>query len=152
MRRNEKEIVDIEAIEDIIRRSLVCRIAMSYNGIPYIIPLCFGYKDRVLYFHSARDGKKINILKENNNVCFEIEIDQEIIPANEPCKWGMKYRSVIGFGKAMIIEDIESKKTSLGLIMNQYSKNSFEYSIEALNETVIIKVEIDQMTGKMSGY
>lgn len=152
MRRREKEITNIKTIEDIIRRSSVCRLGLSENGRPYIVPLCFGYKERILYFHSAREGKKLDILKKNNIVCFEFDIDLEILSADEACKWGVKYRSVIGFGKAIIIDDIEAKKKALDIIMSQYSEGSFEYPIEALKKTTVIKVEIDQMSGKMSGY
>ena len=71
MRRKDKEIKDKEVIESIIKRATVCRIALSENNVPYIVPLSFGYKDNCLYFHSAPEGRKIDIIKQNNNVCFE---------------------------------------------------------------------------------
>ncbi len=79
MRREDKEINDIATIEGIIRKARVCRLALSENGQPYIVPLCFGYKDNNLYFHSAGEGKKLDIIKKNNNVCFEFDIDLELV-------------------------------------------------------------------------
>lgn len=152
MRRKEKEITDRTFIESIILRSSVCRIALSEDNRPYIIPLCFGYKDNTLYFHSAREGKKLDILRKNNNVCFEFDIDHEIMEAKNACEWGMKYRSVIGFGKASVIDDPESKRRTFDIIMQHYSGRSFTYPEAALKDTVIIKVEIESMTGKKSGY
>ena len=81
MRRKEKEITDKTAIESIILRSSVCRLALSEDNHPYIVPLCFGYKDNTLYFHSALEGKKLDIMKNNNNVCFEFDIDYQIVEA-----------------------------------------------------------------------
>jgi uncharacterized protein len=64
----------------------------------------------------------------------------------------MKYRSVIGFGKAKMIEDIELKRNALDIIMRNYSGGSFEYPKESVHNTTIISLEIETMTGKKSGY
>ena len=153
MRRNDKEITDIQAIEDIIRRSSVCRLALLDNGMPYVIPLCFGYAENVLYFHAASEGRKLDILRKNKHVCFEFDIDQEIIRGENACNWSMKYRSVIGVGTATILDDPESKAVAFRRIMQQYGADEpFEFSTNSLQKTVIIKVDIGQMSGKMSGY
>jgi len=68
MRKKEKEITKKSAIEAIITKSLVCRLALSDDNSPYIVPLCFGYKDKVLYFHSSQKGKKIDNQKESKGV------------------------------------------------------------------------------------
>ena len=152
MRRKDQEIKDIAAIEDIIGKAQVCRLALSDNGQPYIVPLCFGYKNITLYFHTALEGKKLDILRENNNVCFEIDIDQELVKGKKACNCTMKYRSVIGFGKAELIEDIELKRKSINIIMQNYYEGFFTYPDESIKNTVVIKVEIESMTGKKLGY
>lgn len=152
MRRKEKEISDKTIMESIILRSSVCRLALSEDGRPYIVPLCFGYKDNILYFHSAREGMKLGILKQNNKVCIEFDIDHEIVEADDACGWGMKYQSVIGFGKGSIIDDLEKKRKALDIIMQHYSRSSYEFPDSKVKKTVIIKVEIEHMTGKKSGY
>ncbi len=148
MRRKKQEITDKKEIEAIIRKSLVCRLAMSDEGTPYIVPLCFGYHDNTLYFHSAREGKKVDILKKNNQVCFEFDVDCEIRQGEKACKWGIDYRSVIGFGKASYIEDPEAKNKALGILMGQYGEGPFEFPIDTVAKTLIIKVDITSMTGK----
>ncbi len=150
MRRSDKEITDRKAIEDIILRSKVCKLAMCEENRPYIVPLCFGFKNNTLYFHSAPKGKKIEILKKNPNVCFEFEILTQIIKSAKACKWGMRYRSVIGFGKAGFITDDDLKRQAFDIIMNQYADGSFIYEDALLKSVVIINVEIQSMTGKQS--
>ncbi len=83
MRKKEKQINDIAGIEDVLSRALVCRLALCENDRPYIVPLCFGYEDNALYFHCAQQGKKLDILRKNNNVCFEVDIDCQLIKADK---------------------------------------------------------------------
>ena len=152
MRRKDKEINNVSAIRDIIRNALICRLALSDDNRPYVIPLCFGYRDNTLYFHSSPEGRKIEILEKNSNVCFEFDIDHEVVQEEKACKWSMKYRSVIGFGKASFVENLEEKKKGLDAIMERYSGRSFDYPEPAIKQTTIIKVEIESMTGKQSDY
>jgi len=152
MRRKDKAIVELAEIEEIVRRSLVCRLGLTEENRPYIVPLSFGFKDSTLYFHSAPEGKKIEILRKNSSVCFEFDLDHEVLVDEKACKWGMKYRSVIGFGKASFVEDLEDKRKGLDVIMEHYSGRSFQYPEPAVENTVVIKVEIESMTGKESGY
>jgi uncharacterized protein len=150
MRRSDREITDKKSIEDIISRSKVCKLAMCEGDIPYIVPMCFGYKDNTLFLHSAPKGKKIEILKKNPNVCFEFEILTQIIQSAKACKWGMKYKSVIGFGTAGFIADEDLKRKAFDIIMDQYSDGSFSYEEVSLKSAIIIQVEIHSMTGKQS--
>ncbi len=148
MIRKDREITSRDEIESIINKALVCRLAMADENGPYMVPLSFGYRDNYLYFHCAKEGRKLDILKKNNRVCFEIDADHEIVMSEKACKWGMKYKSVIGFGNVFFIEDVESKKKALGIIMRHYSGRSFEFEEKEVNRVVIFKVEIESMTGK----
>jgi uncharacterized protein len=152
MRRKEKEITDKSAIESIILRSSVCRLALSEDNHPYIIPLCFGYEDNTLYFHSAPQGKKLDILRANNTVCFEFDIDHRVVEARDACSWSMRYRSVIGFGKASIVDEPQERAKAITTIIHHYTGKPLPYSETTLKGMVIIKVEIEGITGKESGY
>ncbi len=151
MRRKEKEITDRIEIEEIIAQSSICRIAMAVDNQPYMVPLCFGYLDNTLYFHSADQGRKLEMIKKNPRVCFELEGEAEIIKAKKACNWGLKYRSIIGFGKASIIEDAGERTAALDLIMKQYSTEKWEYPTSMMTKTLVFKVEIETMAGKRSG-
>jgi hypothetical protein len=152
MRRKEKEITDIRSIEEIINKAKVCRLGLTLHDTPYIVPVCFGYSAETIYFHSARKGEKIDIIKKNNRVCFEFDIDHELVESEEACSWGMKFRSVIGFGKASFVENIEEKQETLNIIMQNYTDNTSLFPEENLNSTLVVKIDIEQMAGKTSGY
>ncbi len=151
MRRKDKEIKDKAEMEVIIKKAKVCRIAMCDGNIPYVVPVNFGYNDNSFYFHSATEGKKIEILKRNNNVCVEIDLEHEIIIEKMPCVSGTKYKSIIGFGKASLIENFEEKKNAMNIILNHCSEGkTFEFQEKHLKRVVLFKILIEQMTGKNS--
>jgi hypothetical protein len=149
MRRNEREIKNRKNIDGIISRCRVCHLAMSDDGQPYILPLNFGYDGRFLYFHAAPEGRKIDIIKRNNRVGFEFDILHEIVAAEQACDWGAKYESVIGSGKAEIIDDLEAKKQALKWIMRQYGGGTWDFPEEILQKTLIFRVSILEISGKV---
>ena len=151
MRRKDKEIIDIKEIEEIIMNAKVCHLGLSIDNIPYVVPLSFGYENKTIYLHSAKQGKKIDILKQNNKVCFEFNIDNEIKESDKGCKWGVNFRSVIGFGKAYFIENIEEKQKALNTIIKNYTDKIFELPEKNVSNTLLVKITIEQITGKQSG-
>jgi uncharacterized protein len=151
MRRKDQEITDKKVIEDILSTSLICRIGMIADGVPYIVPVNFGYSQNVIYIHSAAEGKKIDILKANNKVCFEIEGTTEIIEKHVSCDWATKYRSLIGYGTIEIVTDFKQKEHGLDIIMAQYGKKENNiYKDQQIEKMVILKLSIDHLTGKQS--
>ena len=152
MQRKDQEITDKNVIDEILSKSEVCRIAMIDNDIPYIVPLNYGYFNNAIYIHSAPLGKKIDLLKRNNKVCFEIEYFSEIVKHEFACDWSTKYRSVIGIGTVEIITDFEEKKKGLDIIMAHYGKSgNTVYKDKQVDFIVILKLNIEQITGKQLG-
>ena len=152
MRRKEKEIDDQSIIDKILSTSDICRIAVMDGNRPYIVPLNYGNKGRTLYFHSSKFGKKIDLLKQNNQVCFEIESPSELIKNENACDWGTKYRSIIGYGAIDFITDPEEKKFDLDAIMSHYGNTGEKVYNERLIELIVIlKLNIREISGKQSG-
>jgi len=150
MRRKDREITNREEIEKILMQSQVCRLAMVDEDKPYMVPMNFGYSNGCLFFHCTREGRKIDLIKKNPNICFEVDELIRFKKANLACEWGLEFKSVIGSGKAQFLEDSKEKKNALNIIMSQYSNRTFEYPDDMLEKTIVIKVVIDEMTGKQS--
>lgn len=152
MRRNDKEITGADKLEEILNKAQICRIAICRNSVPYIVPMNFGYKSGILYFHSANEGKKIEILRENPLASFEVETDIELVTSEKACNWGMKFQSVIGQGNVIFVEDQNEKAEALGVIMEKYAgKQKFEFPEASLKAVSVFKIKIEEMTGKKSG-
>jgi len=151
MNRAEKEISNPEEIQDIMRHAQICRMAMVAGDMPYVIPLNFVVEGECLYFHSATKGKKIDILNENNNVCFEMGINARIIAGETPCAWGMKYASVIGNGRAFFVNNQAEKIKALNLLMEKYAgRGNYTFPENIVRKTMIVGVKINKLTGKKS--
>jgi nitroimidazol reductase NimA-like FMN-containing flavoprotein (pyridoxamine 5'-phosphate oxidase superfamily) len=103
-----------------------------------------------LYFHSAKDGKKIKILKRNNKACFEIDCDTKLIESEIACRYGYQFRSIIGFGEIVFLETNEDKKWGLYQIMkHQTGKDiTFAFDEKDLEKVLVYKMEITDFTGK----
>ena len=151
MRRSERQIESKSDMESIIRDSTICHLALSDGGRPYIVPLNFGYEEGTLYFHCAKDGRKIDIIRRNPAVCFSFVPDHRVVPSESACGWITQYRSVTGFGTASLVESRKSKIKALEIIMRQYSEDKVQFGDNAVDKVLIIRVDVESMTGKVSG-
>lgn len=149
----KRPIQDLQQIEEILLKAKFIRLALSDADTPHIIPMAFGYKDNSIYLHSSQKGEKIEILKKNTKVCFEADIDADIIASDDICKYNVRYRSVIGYGKAKFLEDYNEKIEGLTVLSEHYGKKGpFEFEDWKVNRLAAIKIEIEKMTGKESGF
>lgn len=152
MRKANQEITDWSIIEEILSEAMICRLAMIDKDESYLLPFNYGYKNRCLYIHSAISGKKIEILRSNPNVSFEIEDRASLITAEKACGWSTMYRSIVGKGKVEIIHDPQQKIEGLLIIMKQHgAKGELSFEEKELRNMVILKVTIDEVCGKKSG-
>jgi len=156
MRRQDREIVDTARVWEIIRNAEVCRVAFCGGDWPYIVPMSFGVLDETLYFHCASAGVKLDLLKANPNVCFEVESRVQVIPGDQACGWSVCYQSVIGFGRASVVEDLDEKRAGLKALLSQYrvlaqsSDRETEIPQHISSETTILRIDIHSLTGKES--
>ena len=151
MRRKDREITDKSIMEDIIANADICHLAMVDDDKPYLVPVNFGYENDILYIHGAVEGKKIDVLKKNNNVCFEIMDRNYQIKLSDPSHNSTTfYRSVIGNGKAHFIDDKDEKIHGLDVLLKQYGHglDANKTPDAMLKQTAVIKIVIEKITGK----
>lgn len=152
MRRKDQEIQDQDTIMRILTEAPIVRIALCDDDQPYVIAMNFAYKKGCIYLHSALEGRKIDILKKNNRVAFQTEIEMELIRNDRPCNCSVRYLSLMGSGRALFITGLAEKKQALDVIMSKYSGHlAFEYPTSTLEKTCLIRIIIEEMSGKKSG-
>jgi nitroimidazol reductase NimA-like FMN-containing flavoprotein (pyridoxamine 5'-phosphate oxidase superfamily) len=150
---SKKLINDQQKIEEILSKAKFIRIALSDGDTPHIIPMAFGYENNSIYLHSSKHGEKIDILKKNPQICFEADIDADVIVTADICTYDVRYRSVIGYGQAKFLEDYNEKVEGLTIMSKHYEKKGpFDFAEEKVNRLLVIKIEIEHMTGKESGF
>ncbi|MDR2699076.1 MAG: pyridoxamine 5'-phosphate oxidase family protein [Candidatus Methanoplasma sp.] len=153
MRRNDREIKGSKKIEEIILQCKTCRVAMVDDGMPYVVPMSFGYtltNDGVLelYFHSAREGRKLNVLRKNGKVCFEISYEGEPLSADTPCSSGYYFGSVIGYGEAVFIEDADEKCKALSIMFRHQTGRDAAFTAAQAGNVCVFKIVSADFTGK----
>ena len=155
MRRKDREITDRSGIIRILERCRVCRIAMVDKGRPYIVPMNFGYEYNdqalTLFFHSAAEGQKIDILKTSGCVCFEADCGHELVESDDACKNGFLYESVIGEGNAVFITENDEKKYALNRIMMHQCGRNFVFKDDSVKNVAVFKINVTAVSGKKCG-
>lgn len=149
MRKENREISDKSVIRALMEEAPVCRIGFCDDGSPYVVPMNFGLGENCLFLHCAAEGRKLDILRQNDRVCFEMDFLREIRQGPASCGWGARYESVIGFGRAILVEDAAEKRFALDRIMEHYrAQGPYAYPDDILAKTAIIRIEIESLTGK----
>ena len=144
MRRKDRQVEDIREIESVLKKCDVCRLGMRDGDDIYVLPLNFGFRlsdsELTLYFHSAREGRKIDIIRQKPLVGFEMDCGHQLIEAEKACEYAFRFESVVGSGRASLVEDVGEKKLALGAIMAQVSSRDFDITDAMASSVAIIKV------------
>jgi nitroimidazol reductase NimA-like FMN-containing flavoprotein (pyridoxamine 5'-phosphate oxidase superfamily) len=152
MRKANKEIKDVSVIIQLLQNCHVGRLGTNGNdGYPVVKPLNFVYHDGKIYFHTALSGEKIEGLKRDNRVCFEVDLPIAYVKAkNQPCEAAYLYRSVIIRGRASFVEDVEEKLFALTCLMKKYQPGGGfgDFPEEKLARTGVVRIDIGEMKGK----
>jgi nitroimidazol reductase NimA-like FMN-containing flavoprotein (pyridoxamine 5'-phosphate oxidase superfamily) len=155
MRRKDREIADRGEIDALLAAAKVCRVAFAVDGEPYLVPLSPGYdpEAQALYFHTAKEGRKVDCVAANPRVCFEVEGRVEIKAGDDRgCSWGVRYESVVGTGTIVEVTAAEDRENALRCIMDQQAGASrpWQFAPKMVDATRVWKLTIDGVTGKRS--
>ncbi|HVN96599.1 MAG TPA: pyridoxamine 5'-phosphate oxidase family protein [Syntrophorhabdaceae bacterium] len=152
MRVARKEIKDKNILIRLLSEAYVGRLATNrHDGYPVIKPLNFLYDEGKIYIHSAQEGEKIEDIKQDNRVCFEVDFPISYVKTSgSPCKAAYRYRSVIMKGRAFILEDRQEKIRALKGLMEKYQPEGGYGKIpdEKLDLTAVVRIDVEEMTGK----
>jgi len=152
LRRKDREIKERTEIDAILRAGKVMHLALADNNIPFVVPLFYVYDGAALYFHSAKLGTKIEILKRNPVACFEVTLDHGIIESDMACDFEARHRTVIGLGHATFVEDAEQKAQILHRIVAQFTDKTFTFPQANFGQTLVVRIAIDSVKGKKHGF
>ena len=154
MRRTDREVTKKEDLLTILQGCTVCRLALAVDNRPYVVPLNFGYtweenEPLRLYFHSAPEGKKLDMLAENDLACFEMDGEYTLLSGESACKYSFAYASLIGWGQVRIITEAEEKRHGLHKLMeHQAGPGNYTFSEADIARVTVFCLTADEMTGK----
>lgn len=152
MRQSGKEIKNGEVVAGLLNTANVGRLGtVGRDGYPMVKPLNFVYHDGKIYFHSAREGEKIDDIKRDSRVCFEVDLPIALVKsAGSPCRAEYLYRSVIVKGRAHMVEVPSERLLALTRLMEKYQPEGGygDFLEEKVKITGIVRIDIEVMTGK----
>ena len=151
MRRSDKEIKDIQEILAVIDECKVIRLAMVDDGMPYVVPLNFGYTyengSLTFYCHSAHEGRKIDILRKNPAVAFALDCRGQLQTGSEACKHSYYYSSVLGDGTVEFLQG-EEKCAGLSTLMRHMTGREDTFTAEMVERVEVIAIHVKSFSAK----
>lgn len=151
MRRKDREITDFHEMIEIIKKCDACTIALNDGDFPYVVPLNFGMAiedgQLYLYFHCAKEGKKLDLIRKDNRATFAMNCDHNFILYEERMSCTMGYASVIGHGTFEFVAD-ENKYEALKILMKQYHEEDFPFNTDMMKVTTVLRLKVLDMVGK----
>lgn len=152
MRRKELEVTDKNKIIEILGKCEYLNLGLCDGDKPYVVPMNFGFvyqQQLEIYLHCAAQGRKMDIIAKNPNVCFSAEHGHKIVPSENAGAWTAHFESIVGEGTIAVVENKEEKVKGLDALMaNCGYLGKPEYSEKALTAVTVLKITVDSFTGK----
>ena len=152
MTKRERQITDPDQILEILDRAKVLHLGLCVDNEPYVVPMNYGYTFEdgklVIYLHSAVRGKKLDMLRQNPRVFFELDCDLTPFEGKVPCQYGLAYSSVMGRGEARIVEDVEEKKRAMSVLMKTQTGKDFSFEDRLVSIVAVIRIDVTEYSAK----
>ena len=152
MTKRERQVTDLVEIRRILDTGKVLHLGLAVNDEPYVVPMNYGYTMEdgklVLYLHCAHQGKKLDMIRANSRVFFEIDCDHKPFEGEKPCQYGLVYSSVMGRGKASIVADVEEKKQAMTILMKTQTGKDFTFEDRLVSIVTVVRIDVAEYTAK----
>jgi len=152
MTKRERQVTDLQQIREILDRAKVLHLGLAVDNEPYVVPMNYGYtmegEKLTLYLHSAVKGRKLDMVRANPNVFFELDCDRMPFEGEKPCQYGLVYSSVMGRGTAHIVEDVEEKKKAMSILMKTQTGKDFSFEDRLVSIVCVIRIDVQEYTAK----
>ena len=152
MTRREREVTDINEIIRILDKSKVLHLGLVDGDEPYVVPMNYGYElndgKLTFFLHGARQGRKLDVIRNNPNVFAELECDIVPFEGDVACKYGITYASVMAKGKAVIVDDIQEKMRALSILMKTQTEKDFVFTEKLVGVVSVIRIDVEKFTAK----
>ena len=152
MTKRERQITDLNQITNILDTAKVLHLGLAVDNMPYVVPMNYGYTMEdgklTMYLHSAVRGKKLDMLRQNPRVFFELDCDLMPFEGRVPCQYGLAYSSVMGRGTGYIVEDVEEKKRAMSVLMKTQTGKDFSFEDRLVSMVAVIRIDVTEYTAK----
>ncbi len=150
--RREREVTDLNEIIEILDKCMIVHLGLVDGDEPYVVPLNYGYTMEdgklTIYVHGARTGYKLDLMRANPKVFFEMDCDVVPFEGKSACQYGTSYASVMGRGIAHIVEDVEEKKKAMSILMKTQTGKDFEFTDKLVSVVSVVRIDVLDYSAK----
>lgn len=154
MRRKDQDVTSPKTIEAVLANTAVCRLGMCLDNIPYVVPVNFVHTGTTVFLHGSCAGKKMDILRKNQNVFFEATREGRLLPASDNtniCKSDFSFQSLMASGAVEFVENVREKTEVLDALCKKYYGKTGGMSETAIRRTCVFKIILKDLSVKQSG-
>ena len=152
MTKRENQITDPAEIRRILDTAKVLRLGIAVDNVPHIVPMNYGHTLEdgrlTLYLHSAVKGDKLELLRQNPNICFELDCDLVPFEGKVACQYGLSYTALSGRGRAVIVEDTAEKMEAMSILMKTQTGKDFTFNERLVSIVAVIRVDVTEFAAK----
>jgi hypothetical protein len=136
-------------VHDILDRAMVLHLALQDAEGPYAVPVNFVRVGNSLFIHSGREGRKIRALRRDARVGFSAYVDLELKRGDVACKWGYRFKSVVGSGQARFVEENSARQETMAALVRKYAGSDYFVDERIFEKTLILEIEILSATARV---
>lgn len=153
MTRRERQVIDMDEIREILDKSQVVHLGLVDGDEPYVVPMNYGYTmdedgKLSLYLHGATQGRKLDVMHKNPKVFISMECDVEPFSGDVACRYGMAYRSLMGRGTAVFLEEPQDKIQAMIQLMKTQTGGDFTFDEKLVKVVSVIRIDVAEYTAK----
>ena len=152
MTKRERQITEPQQIQSILDTAKVLHLGLAVDNEPYVVPMNYGYTMEdgklIIYLHSALQGKKLDMIRANPRVFFEMDCDLAPFEGKVACQYGLAYSSIMGRGTARIVEDVEEKKQAMSILVKTQTGKDFTFEDRLVSIVAVIRIDVAEYTAK----
>lgn len=154
MRRKDREVTDPVKIREIMTGCNCCRLGFCDGGRAYVVPLSFGFAEAdgrcSLYFHSAAEGRKIDLIRKTGWAAFEMDRGYELTGGDRACSYTARFQCVMGGGPVTLLETAEEKKKGLAAVMTGLTgRDGWSFDEAVLEKTAVFRLDVEELSCKV---
>ncbi|MDT5124132.1 MAG: uncharacterized protein QOC96_3614 [Acidobacteriota bacterium] len=142
-----------DVVNAILDEGFICHVGFIVDNRPFVIPTGYGRAGDNLYIHGSAASRMLKTLREGIEVCVTVTLIDALVLARSAFHHSMNYRSVVIFGRAQVVEDVDEKMKALHVFTDHIMRGRWEESRQPnekeLRATMVLSLPLAEASAKI---
>jgi nitroimidazol reductase NimA-like FMN-containing flavoprotein (pyridoxamine 5'-phosphate oxidase superfamily) len=149
----KRGVYDREQVHAILDEAFLCHIGFVDDGAPVVIPTAFGRDGEKLYFHGSAASRMLRAAAKGIPLCLTVTHVDGLVLARSAFHHSINYRSVVVFGTARLVDDLEEKMHALRVISEQIIAGRWDHvrepNAQEMKATSVLCLSLEEVSAKV---